>query len=418
MFDDAASALDDLAAALDGLAAVDPPSCGAAGMLEALATLVTLGRRLEAQAQRFLEAADRTEAYRYDGALSLPAWLAGRCHVSHARGRALVHAARARSDMPAATAAHVAGTVSLAHVQALARGLDDRTAASFAEYEAFLAEQAAQLTPEQTARVVRHWRAYVDPDGAHRPPGEQSSLSASTADGWLAVQGGFAGDDAAIVARALDRLAGPPDHRPLRQRRAAGLVELCDRYLRGEPIGGRATPHVMILVRRETLQGHGHAAAVTAEGVTLTRPELERFLRDATVRRVVVDADGLPVEVGESRSLRPGDDPVAVALAAPAASLVTRGREPMAAQWAALWVRDGTCSHPLCDAPWRRTDAHHLVDWDTGGPTALDNLALCCRRHHRLRHKHGWQVRLGHDGRPVWLRPAGTVVRSRPPPSW
>ena len=43
-------------------------------------------------------------------------------------------------------------------------------------------------------------------------------------------------------------------------------------------------------------------------------------------------------------------------------------------------------------APPRRQhcDCHHVIPRSRGGPATLENLVLCCRRHHRAVHEHGW----------------------------
>ena len=46
------------------------------------------------------------------------------------------------------------------------------------------------------------------------------------------------------------------------------------------------------------------------------------------------------------------------------------------AQTARLWLRDGGCTYPGCDAPAHRCDAHHLIHWADGGPRDLGNAAM------------------------------------------
>ncbi|MCV7080493.1 HNH endonuclease signature motif containing protein [Mycolicibacterium insubricum] len=52
----------------------------------------------------------------------------------------------------------------------------------------------------------------------------------------------------------------------------------------------------------------------------------------------------------------------------------------------ALEHRDRTCVVPGCGAT-RGLHAHHLIHWESGGPTELWNLVLVCPYHHRLHHK-------------------------------
>jgi hypothetical protein len=83
----------------------------------------------------------------------------------------------------------------------------------------------------------------------------------------------------------------------------------------------------------------------------------------------------------------------------------------------ALTARDTRCQYPGCTA--RRCDAHHLVHWADGGATALDNLVLICRRHHRLVHEGGYATRRSVDGAVAFARPDGRPVESVPvPPRW
>ena len=57
----------------------------------------------------------------------------------------------------------------------------------------------------------------------------------------------------------------------------------------------------------------------------------------------------------------------------------------------ALDARDGGCRFPGC-TNHRFVDAHHITHWVDGGETALDNLVLLCRRHHRFMHEYGFQI--------------------------
>jgi Domain of unknown function (DUF222)/HNH endonuclease len=54
----------------------------------------------------------------------------------------------------------------------------------------------------------------------------------------------------------------------------------------------------------------------------------------------------------------------------------------------ALEYRHPTCAVPGCGAT-RGLHAHHLLHWEDGGLTELDNLVLLCPYHHRLHHRGG-----------------------------
>jgi hypothetical protein len=81
----------------------------------------------------------------------------------------------------------------------------------------------------------------------------------------------------------------------------------------------------------------------------------------------------------------------------------------------ALHHRDRTCRFPGCPSPFGQ--GHHLRHWAQGGPTALGNLALLCRRHHRLVHEGGYQVTRCPDGALRFRRPDGRLLPGVPPPA-
>ena len=94
---------------------------------------------------------------------------------------------------------------------------------------------------------------------------------------------------------------------------------------------------------------------------------IRRIGCDADVTRVLLDGDSLPLDVGRS----------------------TRTVPHQIRQ--ALVVRDRGCVAEGCDRPAAWTEAHHVVHWAEGGRTALDNLVLLCRTHHRKVHDDKWQ---------------------------
>jgi len=188
----------------------------------------------------------------------------------------------------------------------------------------------------------------------------------------------------ATVLAALAPLAAPggaDDDRTPAQRRADALVELARRALDGAELPATASerPHLQIRVDLATLlAGTGTAAADWAG--PLSAGAALRLAGDATISPVLTAGPSEVLDLGRS-----------VRLVSPA-------------QRRALVVRDGGCVWPDCDRPPAFTDAHHLRHWIDGGATDLANLALVCRRHHRLVHA-GWE--LAHDPDGVW--------RARPP---
>ena len=83
------------------------------------------------------------------------------------------------------------------------------------------------------------------------------------------------------------------------------------------------------------------------------------------------------------------------------------------AQRLALIVRDGGCCFPGCERPAAWCEAHHVIPWQDGGPTDVDNLCLLCRYHHREFERRGWRVEMS-DGVPQWIPPPFIDLDRRP----
>ena len=118
----------------------------------------------------------------------------------------------------------------------------------------------------------------------------------------------------------------------------------------------------------------------------------------ATVRRWACDAEIVPMVLG-SRS-----EPLDVGR--------TQRTAPDAIR-RALNIRDAGCAFPGCDRAPRRCQAHHVQEWFDHGATAVENMCLLCRYHHRLIHYGHWTIEMI-DGRP-WFTPPGFIDTERQP---
>jgi hypothetical protein len=76
-------------------------------------------------------------------------------------------------------------------------------------------------------------------------------------------------------------------------------------------------------------------------------------------------------------------------------------------------LRDGRCRFPNCTINARYTDQDHVIAWPVGASTPT-NLICLCRRHHRIKQRHGWSVRLDPDGTAHWTDPAGRSWTTSP----
>jgi hypothetical protein len=162
----------ELRPALDGLAEVDFADLSDAALLELVAEWSTAVNRMTAALTSAVRAADRREAHKADGAVSMKAWLRGSCHLAPSEATAIVSTGRRLEQLPATADAFAAGAVTATHARVITRAVTPPRVAKaadagieLAETDEILAELARRTTPLDTARGVARWVAGVDPDG-------------------------------------------------------------------------------------------------------------------------------------------------------------------------------------------------------------------------------------------------------------
>jgi hypothetical protein len=74
-----------------------------------------------------------------------------------------------------------------------------------------------------------------------------------------------------------------------------------------------------------------------------------------------------------------------------------------------------SCAIPGCGVHYDRCKLHHLLWWENGGPTDLDNLIPLCVAHHHKIHDAGWQLTLGPNRQLTLTLPDGAIHATGPP---
>jgi hypothetical protein len=253
---------------------------------------------------------------------------------------------------------------------------------------------ASTQSHDQLVAVVRHYRQALDPDGPEPDPTEGRRLSLfKHDDGALGIRGELDAVGGEKLQAALEALvqAGrcKGDTRTRAQQLADALVQLADNALAsGElPICRTVKPHVVITVDGEDLADPdpNMGAAATGFGDLLSSAKARGLACDAQITRLVVDPDGLPLDVGRTQRVVPPH--------------LRRAVEH----------RDKHCLFAGCGAPTHWCDVHHLIEWIFGGQTSLANSALLCERHNTKVH-HGFRVERDPGGRWRTWRPDGTEI--------
>ena len=194
-----------------------------------------------------------------------------------------------------------------------------------------------------------------------------------------------------ILEGALGPLSAPRpvegerDLRTSDRRRGDALVTLVRRAVgAGDEVGKTNKTTLLLTMDLDALKDRVGA------GTTIGGLDAGTHLAPETVRRLACDGSVIPVLLGT------------------AGEVLDWGRAVRfftEAQTRRLWLRDGGCTYPGCDAPPAWTDGHHLVHWTDFGPSDLSNAALLCQRHHTVVHNRrlaGQVVRDGAAERVEW----------------
>ncbi|MCY4162695.1 MAG: DUF222 domain-containing protein [bacterium] len=103
-------------------------------------------------------------------------------------------------------------------------------------------------------------------------------------------------------------------------------------------------------------------AAGLIDGTPIGIDEIRRLACEAEIIPMIFNSDAQPLYVGRTR------------------------RKHTKAQKLALYKRDKHCTS--CGIRASNCDVHHIVPWEHGGTTDIDNLTLLCPTCHRQTHKH------------------------------
>ena len=391
------------------LSTLDPDELADGELMDGVPVLQAGLNQLSALQARLVATADRRDAQRADGMVSMKTWLTGHCRLAGRDATALVRAGRRLAHLPELAAAYAAGAVTPAHVDLITAAVTPARIAvaeangiDLATTDAVLTAAARALGPEDTAQAVRRWIAGIDPDGALDDAAGQPRVlrMAVSAGGRVYLSGHIDPVGAEYLNTALaaimngDRPAG--DRRSHGERQGDALVELARRALAAGDLptvrGHRAQVRV-------TIDWFALCAARGTPGVAggelpfagpICAETARRLACDAGVLAIFTDPAGLPLDVGREQ------------------------RTATAAIRRAVEARDGHCVFTGCTAPAAWCDFHHVVHWLYGGPTSCENGALLCERHHTAVHEGRFSIARD-PGTTTWhtYRPDGTEILPR-----
>src|SRR6266550_3944727 len=324
---------------------------------------------------------DKSGDYKADGALSLTAWLRWKCRLSGGAAMERVEIARQLEKLPRTGAAFANGDVGYQHVAVLARTAEHVGAAAVRKEEVSLLHAAQTMDPGQFTTVAKNFEHRVDAAGAlaeaNRAYERRYFHIAEPVDGMVRLDGVLDVEGGATLRAALQPFMKPvkDDARSYGQRNADALVQLGRQGgSGGKRDGAGPRPQLIIRASLDTLAGTKGAPAGELEGGgTVPAETVQRYACDSAISRITGQGE-LEHELNHASRTLPAS---------------TRR---------ALEARDRHCVFPGCARPLTWCDRHHLVWWTRGGETALPNLALLCRPHHRMVHEEGWILERTKEG--------------------
>jgi len=353
--------------------------------------------RLKVLHARLLHEAEARRLWAGTGFRSVADWLAGTTKTSIGDAMSRKRLGEALGASPELDAAAEAGEVSAATAESLFDAVTSVPEGADAADVAGLVDACKGADPRDAKDAADTWKSTFStetPEEAEaRRYAKRSLTTKKLGDGMSSLTLVAPSIDVRQVTNAITHIAGKPsagDARTTEQRMADGLIQLAVAYAKGEVTGGRENPNLLIIIDADNPD-----TAVTSFGDRIPA-HVARFLcEQATIQRVITAGSHI-LDLG--RSVRYATD----------------------AQYTALVARDGGCRFEDCRIPPAWCDVDHLIGWEDGGTTDLDNLGLWCRHHHKLKHSPGVKV-LGNAHNLRLQLADGTIIncppktRQRPP---
>jgi hypothetical protein len=378
----------------------------------ALASLDRVVDALAAARAAVLVAERECRTWQGAGDRSLATWRARTAGTGHRSAVTQIRQAEHLAAAPGVVAAVTEGRIGLEHAAVLAKvaatgSAAQRAAVHDADTRGELLALAREQDADTYATTVARWAAGVDPAALERDNEarrRERYLSVSETPHGAYLKGRLstiAGRRLTLALEALTPRPAADDDRDAGQRRADALDAMATRILAlaDTKPGAHVPPQITMILTEETwvaaraerdrrrsdstsasggtdstsatgaadLAPHatvGYPPATLEDGIPVPATELAVAMCDCAITRLVIDADGVPIDLGRTQRLFSGE------------------------QRRAVIARDRECIWPTCHMPARWCDIHHREWWERdNGPTSVDNGALLCGFHHHETHR-------------------------------
>ena len=260
-----------------------------------------------------------------------------------------------------------------------------------------LGDAARTQSPDKFAGTVRkHEQQRSEDDGMskleHQRSRRYAKVSTDPDDGMTILYGRFDPVTGAritsVLSQKMDQLwrDEDPRNRATPGQRMADALEALLTRPGGNEDGPSQGTRLLLITEYNAITKELRKARL-ADGTPIPAKKIRDLACDAEVLPAIFRGASQPLDLGRARRI-----------ASPA-------------QRIALIARDRKCIGCGASANW--CQAHHIIPWQPGGPTDLNNLCLLCSRCHHKVHDNGWRVRPTPTGQ-YSLRPPPTQY-GRPP---
>ncbi len=299
-------------------------------------------------------------------------------------------------EMPGFGSALASGSIVAGHVDVLADTVKKVSEVDrgrvLAEADALL-RSARRLTVDQFAKHVRSEVTRLSADrglGVFERQRRATHLKVwNDVDGMVHLRGAFDPERGSVLLSRLEQrveamfhsgdrevpIEVGPGVEPNDHRRALALIASVNGASQSSETSGTgcvSRAEIVVHITLDQLTGASQEADVitTQHGVDLPVETVRRLACDADIVPVVLNGQGVPIDVGRAKRLA------------------------TAHQRRALGAFYDSCAIPECQVKFAHCEPHHIEYWENGGNTDMSNLVPLCSRHHHAAHEGGWKLHL------------------------
>ena len=261
-----------------------------------------------------------------------------------------------------------------------------------------LLDDARNQSPDKFAATVRkHEQQRSTDDGISKLEHQRSQrfarIRTAIEDGMTVLYGRFDPITGARIETALSKKMNElwqeedPQNRATPTQRMADALALLLTRPGGNKDGPSQDVRLLVIADYDAVSRQLQNARLE-NGTPIPAGELRRLACDAQILPAIFGGPSVPMDLGMAR------------------------RKASPTQRAALIARDRACIGCGAKAAW--CQSHHIVHWQDGGPTNVDNMCLLCSRCHHNVHDRNWQIEQTPTGA-YQLRPPPPTKQARPP---